>query len=98
MSDSIKKDQQSVTSDGELLRTLIEGVAVKEINNVVTKNGVMVELFRPEWATPDFSVNHIIHVSFRPGALSAWHYHKLQTSIGIRICISICCYKASIKG
>jgi len=74
-----KKDQQSVTSGGKLTNTLLEGVLYKEVSNIITRNGVTTELYRPEWDVGPNQVRHIIHVTLRGEALSAWHMHERQT-------------------
>ena len=73
------KDKQSVTSDWEVKAELIEGVQVRDVRNIVTRNGITTELFRSEWGIMNGPIEHMIHVTFRPGALSAWHMHKLKT-------------------
>lgn len=74
-----KKDQQTATADGKLTRTLLEGVSQKEIPNIITRNGVTTELYRPEWLVGPDQVRHIIHVILRADAISAWHVHEHQT-------------------
>lgn len=74
-----KKDQQTVTADGKLTRTFLEGVTLKETPNIITRNGVTTELYRPEWTTGPDQVRHITHAILRANAISAWHVHKYQT-------------------
>ena len=73
------KDRPSVTSEWEVKAEPIDGVETREVRNIVTRNGVTTELFRSEWGIMDGPIEHMIHVTFRPGALSAWHMHKLKT-------------------
>ena len=73
------KDKQTVTSDGEVLRDLIEGVSIKEMSNIITRNGVTTELFRKDWQLDSGIIEHIIHVKLRPHSISAWHIHEFQT-------------------
>jgi len=73
-----KKDQQTATADGKLVRTLLQGVAQKEVTNIITRNGVTTELFRPEWPVGPEKIGHMIHVILRAGAVSAWHMHERQ--------------------
>ncbi len=74
-----KKDQQTATADGKLTRTLLEGVSQKEIQNIITRNGITTELYRPEWPVGPDEVRHIIHATLRANAISAWHVHEYQT-------------------
>ncbi len=74
-----RKDKQTVTDDGKQTRTLLEGVAQKEIPNIITRNGITTELYRPEWTVGPDQIRHMIHVSLRAGTISAWHMHEHQT-------------------
>ena len=74
-----KKDQQTITADGKLTRTFLQGVAQKEILNIITGNGVTTEIYRPEWTAGPDQVRHIIHAILRANAISAWHVHEYQT-------------------
>jgi dTDP-4-dehydrorhamnose 3,5-epimerase len=73
------RDQQTVLPDSTIIRALIDGVKVVETKNIVTRNGVTTEFYRADWSMWNGNVQHIIHASFRPGAISAWHCHQLQT-------------------
>ena len=77
--DEFVKDEQSVRPDGALVRQLIDGVQVREMPNIVTRNGLTTEVFRNDWGITPYPIVHMIYVSFRAQAISAWHYHKLQT-------------------
>ena len=74
-----QKDSAHITPGGVLIRDLIEGSAVREGVHIVTANGITTELFREDWGLPMDRLRQAIHVSLRPGALSAWHMHKLKT-------------------
>ncbi len=74
-----KKDTQTATADGTVLRKDLPGVCVHEMKNIVTRNGITTEVYRPEWNLDEGGVEHIIHVSLRPHAISAWHVHERQT-------------------
>ena len=73
------KDRQTITSDGKPTHTLLEGVTQMEIPNIVTRNGITTELYRPEWDVGPDQIRHMIHVILRAGAISAWHMHEHQT-------------------
>jgi len=74
-----KKDQQTIAADGKLTRTLLAGVLLKEVPNIITRNGVTTEVYRPEWPVGPDQVRHMIHVILRGDAISAWHMHEYQT-------------------
>lgn len=59
-----------------LQRDLIDGVACREVRNIVTANGVTTELYRSDWGFVDGTVEQAIHVALRGGAISAWHQHR----------------------
>lgn len=74
-----EKDPPRITPDWELRHGLIAGVRVKEVRNVVARNGVTTEIYRTDWGVGQGAVDQIIQVSLRGGALSAWHCHRQQT-------------------
>lgn len=76
---SATKDKAHMTPEWNLRGERIDGVDVREVKNIVTANGHTTELFREDWGVVQRPVVHMIHVSLRPGALSAWHMHKLKT-------------------
>ncbi|MBD2771552.1 cupin domain-containing protein [Iningainema tapete] len=73
------KAQKTVKEDGTQIFSLLHGVQIKEMKNVVTRSGVTTEAFRMDWNLIDYPINQIIHVTQRPGAINAWHYHAKQT-------------------
>jgi dTDP-4-dehydrorhamnose 3,5-epimerase len=72
------KDKQTVTVEGRSTKTFIDGVYRTEVQNIVTRNGITTELYRPEWPGGPDQVRHAIHVVLRPRAISAWHVHEEQ--------------------
>ncbi|MCW8132536.1 MAG: dTDP-4-dehydrorhamnose 3,5-epimerase family protein [Planctomycetota bacterium] len=93
MSESGPTDLASVPSNGvRAKQTLnaewdpvapppIEGLAVRDVKNVVYGNGVLTEIFRPEWFRDEFDVRHVVYVSILPGRTSQWHCHRKQKDI-----------------
>lgn len=45
----------------------------------MTPNGVMTEIFRADWAVAEGTIEQMIYVALRGGAISAWHMHLLKT-------------------
>ena len=72
------RDTPNITPDWEVRRDLIDGVRLREVRNIVTRNGVTTEIFRTDWDAATAPVVHAIHVSLRSGAISAWHCHERQ--------------------
>ena len=73
------KDPQSITSDWEYRRPLINGVAVKEVKNVPKENGALTEIYRADWGLDDKQVAQIFQVTIAPGGITAWHSHQHTT-------------------
>jgi len=73
-----RKDKPTVTGDGTPLRTLLAGVEVREVRNIVTRNGLTTEVYRSDWQAGSAPVAQTLYVSLRPGAVSAWHCHETQ--------------------
>ena len=73
------KDTQTVAADGRMLREMIDGVHLHEMQNIITRNGTTTEVVRPDWDIGRLAINHMIHVTLRAHAISAWHCHHLQT-------------------
>ena len=59
----------------------IEGVFLRDVKNVVYQNGVLTELYRPEWFDGDFPVGHVIIVTLLPNRVTQWHRHREQRDI-----------------
>ena len=76
---SALKDEPHMSPDWEVRRALIDGVRLREVRHVVTRNGTTTELHRRDWGVAVGDVEQIIHVSLRPGGVSAWHMHELKT-------------------
>jgi dTDP-4-dehydrorhamnose 3,5-epimerase len=75
---SAQKDAHHITPEWELLGEHMDGVHVREVKHIVTRNGLSTEIFRKDWGiTPE--VLHAIHVMLRPGTISAWHRHAQKT-------------------
>ena len=73
------RDAAQITPEGDVRRNLIDGVRLREVRNVVTRNGVTTEIYRYDWESAPLHVAQAIHVSLRGRAISAWHCHERQT-------------------
>ena len=76
MATGARKDEAHIDANWQVDRTLIDGVRTREVRNIVTANGVTTELYRPDWGIVEGTVQQVIHVALRGGALSAWHQHR----------------------
>jgi dTDP-4-dehydrorhamnose 3,5-epimerase len=74
-----RKDAALVGADWVSTAEPIDGVILHEVRNIATRNGITTEVFRAEWGVTSGEIVHAIHVSFRTGALSAWHMHREKT-------------------
>ncbi len=59
----------------------IDGLKLHEVKNVVYPNGVLTEIFRPEWLDGRFPVGHVVFVGLLPGLTTQWHRHHEQEDI-----------------
>ena len=74
------KDIQTVVSGGSRAASpRIVGVQIREIGNVLTRSGVMAEIFRTDWPDIAMSVRQVNWVQLNPGAVTDWHAHAQQT-------------------
>jgi dTDP-4-dehydrorhamnose 3,5-epimerase len=75
-----KQDSQLIRSDWTPAdRSAIEGVATRSISNVLTDNGVLTEIWRADWALDDLPIGQVFQRVMAPGAISAWHAHRVTT-------------------
>jgi dTDP-4-dehydrorhamnose 3,5-epimerase len=57
---------------------MIEGVSVRKLRLIPDERGFLMEMFRSDWEEFEkFGQTYITAVN--PGAVKAWHYHKIQT-------------------
>jgi len=57
---------------------MIEGVSVRKLRLIPDERGFLMEMFRSDWDEFEkFGQTYITAVN--PGAVKAWHYHKIQT-------------------
>jgi dTDP-4-dehydrorhamnose 3,5-epimerase len=74
--DGMKQDGQSITRDWQLLnQKLIDGVAVKQVNNVPTGYGHLCEVYRADWQLDGGGVDQVFFSVLEPGGISGWHVH-----------------------
>src|SRR5262249_55550929 len=73
----------TVGPDGDLkLPDLIAGIVLKDVRNrVVTRSGVVTELWRPEWLGEASRPAHVVYVTLTAFAETKWHCHKIQNDL-----------------
>ncbi len=74
-----QKDQPLAAPRSGIRAGSIDGVLLREGSNIVTRNGHTTEVYSSPWGLPVEAVEHVIHVSLKPAAISAWHLHRAQT-------------------
>jgi dTDP-4-dehydrorhamnose 3,5-epimerase len=74
------RDTQTVRSDGtRAVAPRIDGVKIIRLANIITRSGVMTEVFRTDWNEIGIAVRQVNWVALSPGAVTDWHMHELQT-------------------
>jgi hypothetical protein len=82
--DSARKDDAHITAEWQYRRACISDVRVRDVNNVVTANGITTEVYRTDWNVLDGAIQQVIHVALRGSAVSAWHQHPRRTARRVR--------------
>jgi dTDP-4-dehydrorhamnose 3,5-epimerase len=73
-----RQDLPTVTSEGDRLEPLIDGVVIRRLVPHQDKRGELVELYRPGWPVHTDPLVYSYMVTLRPGAIRGWAMHKLQ--------------------
>ena len=87
------KDKQTTFPNGEIpSTTCIEGVVYKKLNTVLTRSGILTEIFRSDWIK-EIEMAQVNWVELNPNAVTDWHFHSIQTdhliavSGNIKLCL-----------
>jgi dTDP-4-dehydrorhamnose 3,5-epimerase len=76
----MRKDAQGITRDWQLVnQRLIDGVRVKQVENVMTGYGALTEIYRKDWALDAGAVDQVFQSLLEPGGISGWHAHAETT-------------------
>ncbi len=70
------KDKHNISADWERTQSLIDGVVIKRIANVLKDNGILTEIFRQDWFASPATIDQIFQVILNPGEISGWHSHQ----------------------
>jgi dTDP-4-dehydrorhamnose 3,5-epimerase len=72
-------DRQTVTSEGEPVQSLIDGVKVRPAVTHPDERGDLCELYSTAWGFDDDPMVYAYFASVRPGQTKGWVKHLLQT-------------------
>jgi dTDP-4-dehydrorhamnose 3,5-epimerase len=79
MAEQAQKDRQTVTRAGDLAgQDLIDGVVVRELKNVLTRSGSLLEAFRSDWPELSIDPGQVNWVMLWPKGVTDWHRHVGQ--------------------
>jgi dTDP-4-dehydrorhamnose 3,5-epimerase len=74
------RDRQIVGPDWAPTNAVpIEGVVAKQMSNVLTGDGYLTEIWRPEWQLDGLAVGQVFQRVMDPGGASGWHAHGVTT-------------------
>jgi dTDP-4-dehydrorhamnose 3,5-epimerase len=72
---TMKQDVQTVSSDGERLDPLPEGVVVRDLVTHVDERGTVCELYDPRWGVHEAPMAFAYLFTIRPGEAKGWGLH-----------------------
>lgn len=72
------KDPQTITPEGDFVRSLIDGVIVRPAQTIEDRRGEIVEMYRPAWGLHADPLVFVYQVLIRPGAVKGWVVHERQ--------------------
>ena len=76
----VNSDLQTVHPNGSRSTPpRIDGVKIIELGNIITRSGMMTEIFRTDWEEIGITVKQVNWAILNPGAITDWHMHRLQT-------------------
>jgi dTDP-4-dehydrorhamnose 3,5-epimerase len=71
-----RRDRQSVTSSGEPIRRLADGVRTRALPTHTDARGSLTELFDPRWGWHPGPVVTAYCITLRPGFVKGWNLHR----------------------
>jgi dTDP-4-dehydrorhamnose 3,5-epimerase len=72
----LKKDVQTVTSDGVPVAELIDGVIVRPQVTQLDGRGTLCEILDLRWGFADSTIVSVYQFTIRPGMAKGWHVHR----------------------
>jgi dTDP-4-dehydrorhamnose 3,5-epimerase len=70
------RDRETVTSEGQLLRPLIDGLCIRPLTTHADDRGSLVELFDPRWKWHPDPLCFAYSFTIRPGFVKGWNLHR----------------------
>lgn len=74
----MRKDTQTVHSDGSVTQPLIGGVIMRPAVTHIDERGELTEVFSPAWGVDDLPMVYAYQAMVRPRKCKAWLMHQLQ--------------------
>jgi dTDP-4-dehydrorhamnose 3,5-epimerase len=75
-----EEDRQLVRSDwSSVVISAIEGVVAKQITSVLTNNGYLTEVWRPDWHLDGLLVGQVFQRVLEADVACGWHAHRRTT-------------------
>ena len=72
----LKKDVQTVTSDGVPVAELIDGVVIRPQVTQFDDRGTLCEILDLRWGVADSTIVSVYQMTIRPGMAKGWHMHR----------------------
>jgi dTDP-4-dehydrorhamnose 3,5-epimerase len=76
--DELRKDAQTVTSEGESVAPLIHGVVIRQQATQTDGRGTLCEILDLRWGVADEPIVSVYQFTIRPGKAKGWHLHRLH--------------------
>lgn len=76
--DELRKDVQTVTSEGESVTPLIHGVVIRQQPTQTDGRGTLCEILDLRWGVADEPIVSVYQFTIRPGKAKGWHLHRLH--------------------
>jgi dTDP-4-dehydrorhamnose 3,5-epimerase len=73
-----KKDIQTVTSEGQSIQKLIEGVVLQPSTTHIDDRGTLCEIYSPHRPPHTAPLVYVYQFTIRPGKIKGWHIHHLH--------------------
>jgi dTDP-4-dehydrorhamnose 3,5-epimerase len=74
----LRQDVQTVSSDGQPVAELIEGVVLRHQITQVDERGSLCEILDARWNVVDSPIVYVYQFTIRPGKAKGWHVHRLH--------------------
>lgn len=74
----LKKDKQTITKEGTLKKSRIEGVEIRYLTPIEDERGEVMEVFNPSWGFHPDAFVYLYQVRIRPGKVKGWVVHREQ--------------------